>query len=611
MSASISMYSQLDFNYKGFELNDHFKTIPFDYQKQVIEWMKYREDNFFQGINGGFLFLDMGLGKTLCALSIISLSNENEKKTIVVAPSQLIHVWEYEINKHFKDLTLFNFHGPNRLSKYEKYILKNVNQPDIFLVSYQVLANESFKVSSPVFENEYSRLVVDECHYVKNQATQAFKALSLVDTKYKWLLSGTPIINRIQEMYSLLKILKFKRLDAIPQQYQVYNGFNRGGYNQAPISMYKDLQKVLSVISIRRTKEILDLPDKNFHYNYISFDTLEQEFSRCFKMYSRHRLDKLRKIMRIIDYSYFTRAIKQKLKFVLIQCLLGIIFHSRILCCDYNLVLNKIPRLHNKTLEESIEIVKKLNYDDDCPTCFNNFIQVENNVCKHKSCLDCYNKFVNMNIDTQYPICLQCMDYMKDTSYRVIREPSVLTLETHSKKFFQVSSKTRSVLELIKSQLEKGEKVIVVSQWTTYLDKVKEQFLYNFPDVKNITLTGKTTPKKRQKLVNDFQDDETIKVCFASLGSSSEGITLTSASTVILCDIYWNKAKIDQMSDRVYRIGQKKDVNVYNLLVRDSIEIKIKELIEKKDQVCRVLVNGEKITKDTESMLSRLIKLLD
>lgn len=601
-------YSQLDFKYQGIELNNHFKTTPFDYQKQVIEWMTYREKSHFNGINGGFLFLDMGLGKTLCSLSIVALSKH--KKTLVVAPSQLIHVWEYEINKHFKDITLFNYHGPNRDKKYEKYILTNVNQPDIFLVSYQVLANESFKVSSPVFENGYERLIVDECHYVKNQNTQAFKALSLVETKYKWLLSGTPIINRIQEMYSLLKILKYKKLEDVPEKYQMYNGMH-GYHTSVPISMYKDLQKVLGIIAIRRTKEILDLPEKNFHYNYLEFNNMERELSDNFKKYSRHRLQKLSKLLQRINWSSFTRNIKAKLKFVVIQCLLGIIFHSRMLCCDYNLVLKKVPRLQNKTLEESIEILKKLNYEDDCPVCFNNFIQVENKTCKHKFCLDCYNKFINLNIQTQYPICVQCMDYMKDTSFKTLRKVEELTVETHSKKLFEVSSKTKKTMDLIKKLLAKKEKIIVVSQWTTYLDKLKEQFLYEFPDVKNITLTGKTTPKKRQKLVNEFQDDDSIKVCFASLGSSSEGITLTAASSVILCDIYWNKAKINQMSDRVYRIGQKKDVNVYNLLVKDSIEIKIRDLIEKKDQVCRVLVDGEKITSQTESLISRIIGLLD
>jgi SNF2 family DNA or RNA helicase len=75
--------------------------------------------------------------------------------------------------------------------------------------------------------------------------------------------------------------------------------------------------------------------------------------------------------------------------------------------------------------------------------------------------------------------------------------------------------------------------------------------------------------------------------------------------------VYWNKAKIDQMSDRIHRIGQTQDVYIYNLLTENSIEMKLLELIEKKDIICRVIVDGMKVTNDVTSWLNRVIKLLD
>src|SRR5689334_10155926 len=116
---------------------------------------------------------------------------------------------------------------------------------------------------------------------------------------------------------------------------------------------------------------------------------------------------------------------------------------------------------------------------------------------------------------------------------------------------------------------------------------------------------------RRQKTVDTFQEDDNIKVCFASLGSSAEGITLHSACTMITCDVYWNKAKISQVSDRIHRIGQNRDVTIYCIYVRNSIEMNLKELVDKKDMVCKVIVDCMPVTRYVDSWLSRVIKLLE
>ena len=87
----------------------------------------------------------------------------------------------------------------------------------------------------------------------------------------------------------------------------------------------------------------------------------------------------------------------------------------------------------------------------------------------------------------------------------------------------------------------------MISQWTTYLDLLISQFKCENRDVKFVKLDGRTIPVKRQKTVDEFQADDDIKVCFASLGSTAEGITLHSACSMVICDVYWNKAKISQI----------------------------------------------------------------
>ena len=144
-----------------------------------------------------------------------------------------------------------------------------------------------------------------------------------------------------------------------------------------------------------------------------------------------------------------------------------------------------------------------------------------------------------------------------------------------------------------------------------WLNFIIFQYKCEQPEIKYITLDGRIPPAKRQLLVNDFQNKIDIKVCFASLGSSAEGITLFAACTMIICDVYWNLSKCQQISDRIHRIGQTKDVTIYSLFVLDSIEMRMKDLVEKKDQICKVIIDCKPITNETQSWLSKIIKLIE
>jgi len=605
-------YKQSKFNYKGVELNDYFKTSLFDYQNKVVEWMMSRENESIYGIKGGLLMLDMGLGKTLCALSMIALNKEGggggvldcQKTTLIVAPAQLTHVWEYEIKKHLKGISYVLFYGSNRQKKLDDYILENKMYPDIIITSFQILSNEMVKVRSPLMER-FDRLIVDECHYAKNQNTQIFRSLHGIKFEKVWLLSGTPVVNRIQEIYASLKIMKYEGEYRVPRQDNNY--FNSVVYSRV---MYTKIQGIISKLGIRRVKDILNLPEKRIHDVLIDLNKDELEFSKVFKNYSKYRLQKLLHQLDRIRFSGLENNVKSKMRLTLLQCLLDMVFNNRLICCDVSLVKNKIARIKNKSIKESISVltnVNELNSSSNCKMCFNNDVEVQLKRCRHKYCSSCYNKVCDQFENTF--VCLECVDFVSKECI-VLKEYEQVTLDVHEENVFNMSSKTNHVLGLIGENLENGRKVVIVSQWVMYLDKIKEQFMYKYPDVKFVTLSGKIVPKKRQVLINEFQDDPEIKVCFATLHSSSEGVTMTSASTMILCDIYWNKAKMNQMSDRVHRIGQDKKVDIYNIIVKDSIEVKIRELIERKDLVCKVIVDGIKITNQVESLLSRIINLL-
>lgn len=105
-------------------------------------------------------------------------------------------------------------------------------------------------------------------------------------------------------------------------------------------------------------------------------------------------------------------------------------------------------------------------------------------------------------------------------------------------------------------------------------------------------LTGKTKPDERVKMVNRFNSDDT-DVFLISLKAGGTGLNLTGADIVIHYDPWWNVSAENQASDRAYRIGQRKNVQVYKLITEKTIEEKIRKLQESKAELYDIAVNGD------------------
>ena len=120
--------------------------------------------------------------------------------------------------------------------------------------------------------------------------------------------------------------------------------------------------------------------------------------------------------------------------------------------------------------------------------------------------------------------------------------------------------------------------------------------------IKFMKLVGQTRVDSRMDLVNKFNEDEDIKVFLISLKAGGTGLNLISADMVIHYDPWWNLSAENQATDRTYRIGQKRNVQVYKLITKNSIEEKIYNLQEKKAK----LVNDMLST--NEVFLNRLSK---
>ena len=151
----------------------------------------------------------------------------------------------------------------------------------------------------------------------------------------------------------------------------------------------------------------------------------------------------------------------------------------------------------------------------------------------------------------------------------------------------QESAKLDRMEELVEEAISTDKQVIIFSNWTQITDEVKRRLRkYNIG-----VITGETKDHERQMLVDRFQNHE-IQVMIGTVGAAGTGITMTAATVEIFLDEPWTMASRVQAEDRAYRIGQKKNLTIYFLLTKNTIDERIHEIVYKKGLMADAIVDG-------------------
>ena len=153
------------------------------------------------------------------------------------------------------------------------------------------------------------------------------------------------------------------------------------------------------------------------------------------------------------------------------------------------------------------------------------------------------------------------------------------------------SSKLNQCIEVIKDAVLSGHKILLFSSYSSMLEIIGEELKKE--NIKHFKLTGQTKVGDRLKLVEEFNSNDEIKVFLISLKAGGTVLNLIGADMVIHYDPWWNLSAENQATDRTYRIGQKKNVQVYKLITKDSIEERIYELQEKKAQLAKSMLSTD------------------
>ena len=470
-------FKQLIKNFKTVEDSDYevpksLQKILRKYQKYGYRWLRTLENCGF----GGILADDMGLGKTLQVITFL-LSHKEENNTdlpaLIVTPASLVYNWREEFSNFAPNLTVSLIAG-NQSER--KELIENYKNSDVIVTSYDLLKRDIDQYEG----KNFSVQVIDEAQYIKNHTTAAAKSVKLISARTKFALTGTPIENRLSELWSIFDYL-------MPGFLYSYDNFKKE--LETPIAQNKDedatlkLKRMVSPFILRRLKgDVLkDLPDK-LEENYYAVMEGEQQ-----KLYDG-QVVKMRQTLQSTSDDNFK---KNKIQ------VLAELTKIRQICCD----------------------------------------------------------------------------------------PSLLFED-----FNGSSSKREVCMQLIENAVEGEHKVLLFSQFTSMLALLENDLTAH--GIAYYKITGETDKEKRLELVQQFNSD-TVPVFLISLKAGGTGLNLTGADIVIHYDPWWNVAAQNQATDRAHRIGQTKTVNVYRLIVKNSIEEKILKMQEEKKNLADAVLNGE------------------
>ncbi|XP_076648059.1 pre-mRNA processing factor 6 [Halictus rubicundus] len=580
------------------------KLMP--HQQHALAWLMWREG---QKPSGGVLADDMGLGKTLTMISLIiadiaktSQKDSNEDSddewtnqnvplrhrggTLVVCPASLLSQWENEINNRCKRgmLSVEVYHGVNRES-----VPNRLAKNDVVITTYNILSRE-FKTRATAYKVRWERVILDEAHVVRNHKSQAAEAVCGLMAKKRWALTGTPIQNKELDLYSILKFIKCSPFDDIRVWKRWVDNKNAAGRQR--------LTTVMKTLMLRRTKQDLQakgdlecLPDKCIEEVLVKLDPQEQLVYEKVLVYSRTLFAQFLAQRADKDHMYDLAAGKyDKPSFL----------SNPNKNTQFTKAQNRLLSMHADVKTHEI-LVLLLRLRQVCvhPSLIHSMLDQED--IEESGMMDTENVDPNLLSKMDGITLNDGMDRGEDadTSETEIGVDSRVTtnLLTSNNPVFRpdrVSSKMQAVLKTVKAILQQGDKLIIVSQWTSMLEIVAAYL----PSLKGATFmmfTGKVPIKDRQGIMNAFNSPgDDPKILLLSLTAGGVGLNLVGGNHLLLIDIHWNPQLEVQAQDRIYRFGQKKDVFIYKFICKDTIEERIKHLQEKKMDIAANVLSGDK-----------------
>ncbi len=465
------------------------------YQQRGVGWLAFLGR---LGL-GGCLADDMGLGKTAQLIGTM-LADRSEKPTLVVSPVSVLGNWRREIERFAPELSVLLHHGPDRCRDGVDEFAEQVAGFDVTLTTYGLLHRDRELLEAV----RWGRVVLDEAQQIKNSGTKGARAARALVADRRVALTGTPVENRLAELWS---IMQFLNPGLLGSSASFRERFARPIEADGDEGATHRLARVTTPFILRRLKSdrsiITDLPDK--------IETVDS----C--PLTREQVSLYQSVVDdLLARADETDGMERR-----------------------GLVLAGIMKLKQ--------------------------------VCNHPS------------------------HFLGDSSTLAGR-----------------SGKLRRTEELLDEIVAAGDKTLVFTQFTAWGDQLTP-YLEARLGIECWWLHGGVARAARDEMVETFSSSAGPGVLLLSVKAGGTGLNLTAANHVIHYDRWWNPAVEDQATDRAYRIGQDRTVQVHKLVSAGSIEERIDEVITGKRELAeRVVSSGEeRLTELSTAELADALRLVE
>ncbi|KAF7354866.1 ATP-dependent helicase rhp16 [Mycena sanguinolenta] len=558
----------------------NLKLTLLPFQRESLAWMKKQELGIW---HGGMLADEMGMGKTIqvIALMVSDPNSSTIKPNLVVAPTVAIMQWKNEIATHTDGLRVLIWHGSGRESNPDE-----LKKYDVVLTTYSVLESSfrkqevGFKRKGHLVKEKSPLHKLDEAHNIKERATNTAKATFELVANARWCLSGTPLQNRVGELYSLVRFLggdpfsfyfckkcdckslhwKFsdkKSCDDCghsPMQHtcfwnnEILTPIQKNGMSGPGAVAFKKLKILLDRMMLRRTKlqraDDLGLPPRTVLVRRDYFSPEEKE------LYLSLFSDAKRQFSTYLDEGTILNNYSN---------IFSLLTRMRQMACHPDLVLRSKTNATKFIPDDPDEAIV-------CRLC-NDIAEdaIQSTRCRHIFDRQCISMYLDAAIGNKQPACPNLPNARQGILGR-------LDLDK-----WRSSSKIEALVEELSNlrMQDATTKSLVFSQFVNFLDLIAYRLqragfkVHSIPP--DLSLGGNDVPTSQRRDYQTFH-----------LKAGGVALNLTEASRVYLMDSWWNPAVEYQAMDRIHRLGQRRPVKAIKLVIEDSIESRIVQLQEKK-----------------------------
>lgn len=597
----------------GFDKNLKYRT---NNNGEIVLSKNNKYDNNHLKIKGGILAAEMGLGKTVMMLKLITSDydyndiyqahNTNggimySPTNIIVVPTHLIDQWGSEIKKHCPSLTFYmvkTAYHINRLIGYST----DLNLFDCIIVT----SNTIDRFYTFTHKYKWRRIIMDEFHeYCYDKDDIIYKSLLRMKAEFKWFVSGSPFFDpsHVETITSIMGY-KFYKNYIHNNSYRLMNYcyyrittefVEKNNQLNLPNTIYHNqILKMMETEMIEYNNEVIKLGDNvntiklqklccdvilaqlNSAIDSNQILSMEQVKTQMFEKYKQDLVAEEKELVqlnnKLEEIGEITPETPENIK-----------MDVRIIKSGITRRTKNINRLgyvcsQYETLFDKVSI--------DCGICMDSVSNIRMLECKHYLCIDCHNMWFKVQNKTMCPICRTVIKNISTDTIKLGNEDAADEIKMDDEEIIKqnyIKKHGTKIGTLIYNIKSTDKKALVYSQWDEFLQRIKAVLLYE-----NIKCTFiENNVYVQRKIIRNFSDpsikpddDKYIQILLLSTKNTASGLNLPIAKVVHLMDVV-NASKneirmIEQQAiTRSRRIGQTEDVTVYRYIMKNTIEEKL------------------------------------